>query len=201
MKKTILFFVFTLLTFSSFCQTQKNIINVTGTYSYNPKPTYVAKMNASMSNVYYQEQDMDIEKIKSNYYNKLKSAGVDISKIKENHLSYALKGYQKDGVVLEFTTSDINELQKFLTIYATGITKQEITNTVNLSYEEMAKNSKLAYDDAKKKAELIAKKLGKKLGEIVTYNDHNEREVLDYSYDERYLTKRNYSISVSFEIL
>lgn len=201
MKKLVLLFAL-ICSINSFAQQhQKNSISVTGIYNYNPKPVFTAKMNMTSANVSYNAPDITLAKIKKAYLENLTEKGVDIKKLKENKLDFALKGYQKDGMTVEFTTASQEELVKFLTIQSMGVTKQDVRNTSSLSVDEFANISKMAYQDAQAKAKAIAKALGKKLGGVMYYSDTNRRDIIDYTYDSKSINSREYQISVTFELI
>ena len=200
MKK--LFLLFALICgINSFAQQQKNSISVSGIHTYQPNPVFTAKMNLTSANVSYNAPDITLAKIKKAYLENLTEKGVDIKKLKENELDFALRGYQKDGMTLEFTTASQAELVKFLSVQSMGVTKQDVRNTSSLSVDEFANLSKMAYEDAQVKAKAIAKSLGKKLGDVMYYSDTNRRDIIDYTYDSKSINSRDYHISVTFELI
>lgn len=201
MKKIVLLFVFMFSAVSSFAQQPKNSITVSGVHTYDPRPVFTVKMNLTTANVYYDGRGITLEKIKKEYYDNLTKNNVDTKKLKENKLEFALRGYQKDGITLEYTTTSKEELLKFLEIQSIGVTKQEVSNTSTLNYDTVAKYSKLAFEDAEAKAKVIAKSLGKKLGSIIHYTDSNRKKIVDYAYDTKNINSREYHIGVTFELV
>ncbi|MDB2607148.1 SIMPL domain-containing protein, partial [Zobellia sp.] len=162
---------------------------------------YSSKMVVSLTNVYYDAQTMSLDEVKSGYMKKLTKAGINDSSLKENQLYYSLMGYDKEGTVLEFSTKSIEEMQKFLSVKAMGVTRSDTNLEVRLSDEQVAEYAKLAFDDAKARATAIAKKVGRKIGKAIYISDANEQEIKESMYYGNIETKKVYRISVSFELL
>jgi len=201
MKKIILLAAIFIASLKGFSQENKNCINVTGINQVAIAPTYTAKMMVSLQNVYYDSQISNLEEIKSGYMDKLTKAGIKSSSIKIDQLYYDLMGYDKKGLVIEFQTPSIIELQKFLNIRSLGVRNIENKYKVEFTEEQLAEYAKGAFDNAKKKALSIAKKLDKNIGSIIYLTDNNANTIEKSWHDGSSKNLLDYSISVSFELL
>ncbi|WP_298506126.1 SIMPL domain-containing protein [uncultured Maribacter sp.] len=188
-------------TLKGFSQQNKNSINVTGVHTIKTNPTYTASMIVSLNNVYYDSQTMSLDEIKSNYINKLAKEGIPNSSLKENQLQYDLMGYEKNGVFLEFKSNSVAEMQKFLKVRSMGVSKLEYKYEIKFTEKQIADYAKGAFDNAKKKAEAIAKKLGKQVGPIISFTDNNVNKISQSWYYGNPTDSMDYNISVSFELL
>ncbi len=184
-----------------FSQENKNRINVTGVHTVEISPSYIAKMMVSLNNVYYDSQTMSLEEIKSGYLDKLAKEGIPNTSIKKNQLQYDLMGYEKDGIIVEFQGKSLEEMQKFLKIRSIGVSKLDHNYKVEFTETQMAEYAKGAFDNAKKKAETIAKKLGKQVGSIISFTDNNANKINHSWYYGTPTDSMDYHISVSFELL
>lgn len=201
MKKIAMCFMLMFVTITTFAQTNPNTINVNGSHVYEAKPIYKAKMILSLNNVYYNAPDMTVDEIKNTYFENLKKAGIDPKRITEDNLSYALLGYERKGVVLDFETKSLSEMENFLTVKSLGVTKSETTLEINLSDEEIANYAKQAFGNAKSKAEAIAKNIGKKIGTVTYISDGHTNKTVESFYYIKELETKDYFINVSFELL
>ena len=174
-----------------------------GVHKYSISPEFKANMVVSMSNVYYDAEAMTFSSIKSGYLDKLAKIGISSDRLSENELHYLLLGYDKEGTVLTFSTNSLEEMNKFLKVRSVGVTKSETNLVVELSDDQMAEYAKAAFENAKKKAGTLAKKIGRSLGKAVSISDTNTKKVYDsmyYGYGNSFDSKE-YHISVSFELL
>ncbi|WP_400074228.1 SIMPL domain-containing protein [Zobellia russellii] len=202
MKKLITGITLLACTVMTFAQsTFQNNINVNGSHEYSITPEYSSKMIVSLNNVYYDAQTVSLDEVKTGYMEKLKKANIDTSQLVEAPLYYALLGYEKEGTVYEFKTKSLEEMQKFLSVKAIGVTRSDTNLEAELSEAQMAEYAKLAFDDAKIKATAIAKKIGRKIGKAIYINDTNVKKIAESMYYGNAEQKRNYYLSVSFELL
>lgn len=200
MKKFL--FSMTMLTVCTgiFAQSLKDNISVSGNHKYTIAPEYSCKMIVSLNNVYYDSETVSQSEIKSGYLDKLAKAGISSDRIKEDPLHYALLGYEKEGTVLEFKTNSLEEMKKFLFVKAIGVSRSDTTYETELTDAQMAEYAKAAFDNAKKKAEGIAQKLGRKIGQAVYISDSNLKKISESVYYGNTSQERDYYISVSFEL-
>lgn len=193
--------IFLILTTGMYAQESPNTITVSGVHQYTVEPEYTVKMIVSLNNVYYDYERMTFDEIKSNYQEKLSKAGIDTTSLIEDELAYSLVGYEKEGTIIVYKTTSLEMVKKLLSVKSVGVTKSDITSIVTLSNEQTAAYAKAAYDDAKNKAEAIAKKLGRSLGEVVSISDTNYKILNESLYYNAVLNSKQYGISVSFELL
>ncbi|MGB5553246.1 MAG: SIMPL domain-containing protein [Flavobacteriaceae bacterium] len=201
MKKSILVLALIFTTMTTFAQTFTNNITVSGIYKYNIAPEYSAKMIVSMSNVYYDTETVSMSEVKSGYLDKLAKIGISSDRLKEDDLYYSMMGYDKEGTVIEFKTKSLEEMKKFLMVKAIGVTKSDTTLEAELTDGAMADYAKGAFENARQKAEAIANKIGRKIGKAIYINDSNYNKIAESMYYGSPTNSREYSISVSFELL
>jgi len=201
MKKLVLSIALGLITMAAFSQKLSDNITVNGVHTYSIQPEYNAKMIVSLNNVYYDPEGMTLTEIKATYMDRLLKAGISSSNIKENDLAYVLMGYEKDGTIIEFNTNSLELMKKFLSVKSIGVSKSDYGLTLELTDEELASYAKEAFDNAKSKAEAIAKKIGRTIGKAIYINDSNTRKVVESLYYSSPLNTKDYSLSVSFELL
>ncbi|QLG44414.1 SIMPL domain-containing protein [Costertonia aggregata] len=201
MKKVVLGIALVLFSLGVSAQNYQNNITVNGTHKYTVTPQYMAKMIVSLNNVYYDAQTVTLSEIKSSYMDKLAKAGISSDRLKENKLQYALMGYEKEGTVFEFKTNSIEEMQTFLTTKSMGVSKSDSNMEAVLTDAQVAEYAKAAFDNAKAKAEAIAKKIGRKIGKAIYISDTNNKKVYESLYYGNVGTEKEYYVSVSFELL
>ncbi len=201
MKKLAFNLIILLMTMTGIAQTTPNSISVYGSYEYQIKPEYKARMIISMNNVYYDAPGMAFPEIKKSYLDNLAKAGIQTNSITDDALGYATLGYEKEGTIIEYKTKDLNTLKKFLETKGLGVTKSDATIETTFTNEELSNYAKLAYDNAKKKAENIARKIDRKIGEAIFISDTNSNVLTESLYYNSSDTNRTYQITVSFELL
>lgn len=182
-------------------QNTQNTISVSGNHVYKVQPELTAKMMISLNNIYYDAPGMTFPEIKTSYVNNLSKAGIDKRKITEDDLAYAIMGYEKEGTMISFKTKSLEELKTFLGVKSLGVSRSETTMEFTLTDDEMAIYAKLAFDNAKSKAEAIANKIGKTVGKVTAISDSNSNKISGSLYYTNEINTRDYYISVSFELL
>ncbi len=201
MKKTFTVLSILFLTMTSIAQNTPNIISVSGNHAYKVQPELTAKMMISLNNIYYDAPGMTFPEIKTSYMNNLSKAGININMISEDNLAYAIMGYEKEGNMLSFKTKSLEEIKTFLGVKSLGVSRSETTMEFTLTDEEMASYAKFAYDNAKSKAEALAKKIGRTVGKVTNISDSNSNKISGSLYNTNEINTRDYYISVSFELL
>jgi uncharacterized protein YggE len=91
-------------------------------------------------------------------------------------------------------------MQKFLSVKALGVSRSDTTLETQLTQEQISDYSKAAFDNAKSKAMAIASKLGRKIGKAIYISDTNPSKISESMYYGNTKEKRDYYISVSFEL-
>lgn len=202
MKKAILSFAIMMASIGLFAQNNyQNNISVNGLHKYQISPEYTAKMIVSMNNVYYDTQTVTLSEIKSGYQDKLAKIGIGKDRIQEDKLHYSLMGYDKEGTVFIFKTKSLKEMQQFLAVKAIGVSKSDTMLNVELTDEQMASYAKVAFENAKKKAEGIAQKIGRKIGKAIYISDTNNAKIQESLYYGSPINSKDYYLNVSFELL
>ena len=69
---------------------------------------------------------------------------------------------------------------------------------IELTDIEIAEYSKNAFENAKQKAAVIAKNIGKNLGDVISIEDTNPKKYMDGLYQTGNLHKREYHIRAAF---
>ncbi|MFK7811853.1 MAG: SIMPL domain-containing protein [Maribacter sp.] len=200
MKKAVAILTILLITMNTNAQKLENTMTVSGYHTYDIAPEYSSKMIVSMNNVYYDAQTMSLSEIKSGYLDKLAKIGISSDRLEEDNLHYALLGYEKEGTVLIFKSKSLKETQKFLSVKSIGISRSDTTQEGELTEAQMADYAKAAFDDAKSKATAIAAKIGRTVGKAIQISDTNSKKMAESLYYANYEAKRDYYISVSFEL-
>lgn len=201
MKNLVFSLTMLLITVGVFAQKAQNNISVNGHHKYTVAPEYSSKMIVSLNNVYYDAQTTSLSEIKSSYLDRLAKIGIDSNRLEEDPLHYLMLGYEKEGVIIEFKTNSLDEMQKFLSIKSMGVTRADSTLKAEITDSQMAEYAKKAFDDAKKKAQNIADKIGRKIGQAIYISDTNYKKISEAIYYGNTNQERDYYISVSFELL
>ena len=126
-----------------------NGILVNGIFEYPIKPTYYLKMIVSLVNLNFDSPTRNFEEIKNEYMGKLVDEGVmgkDNGSITEDDLAYGMMGYEKEGTIIQYETTSLDMVQKFLSVKSDGVVKSDAIFWVNLTEKEMADYSKKAFE-------------------------------------------------------
>lgn len=180
-----------------------NGILVNGIFEYPIEPIYCIKMVLSLANMDYESLQKSLEEVKNEYMGKLVDEGLmgkNNGNITENDLAYGMMGYEKEGTVIQYETTSLAMVKKFLSVRSPGVVKSDAIFWVKLSDTEMAEYSKKAYENAKEKAKKIAANLGKDLGEPIFIEDFQVSVYMEGFYHTDMLETREYQVIVGFEI-
>ncbi len=180
-------------------QESKSFIEVEGTTSYKRTAEQFHVTIIITEDVLYNNGSERFSELKENYLTKFKVSGVDISKLKESEFQYLTTGYNKEGTVFNFKTKSRDEFIKVLKIKSLGV----VVYSRYVTYKPMNVEalSKKAIENARLKAEKIAKNINKKLGEIIAIEDDNFTEIREAIYEDSTEVPVNYQITVRFELL
>ncbi len=174
-------------------------IKVNGSHEYAIQPEYKANMIVSLNNVYSHEY-MTFTEVIDNYLVELAAAGITKSELSDDPLGYQLMGYEKEGTIVSYITTSLKKLQKFLEVKVEGVIKSDVTFKLETSNSQIEKYAKAAITDAKNKAEMVAKSIGKKIGDIVHIEDSNYTSSPEALYYGNTLGMRTYYAAVTFEL-
>ncbi len=179
---------------------ERDEISVIGSTEYKIEPIYKVAMVISLANVYYDVDNYTLEDLKSKLLEKVESANVSYDKMEEDALAYAFLGYERDGTILRFTLSSLDEVKKLLGVQSLGTRPQETVQEFKLSDKEMAEYGKLAFEDAKNRASQLAAQIGRSIGKATKISDNNYQDYRESIYYTGINNTKIYSISVSFEL-
>lgn len=194
--------LFVMVSSISFAQIEKPHIDSNGQVDYTRviekfEATIIVSEDLAYSSY---EENITFDKIKSDYFGKLKSNGVDVSKLKADELSYTGMGYRKKGMVYQFETTSQEKFVQLLSLGSSGVNiNEKYIYYKPLSSQQVEDLSKKAITDAKTRAEIIAKSAGKKLGEIISLSNYREESKRGF-YSTRDLTDHIFSVSVKYEL-
>lgn len=200
MKKLVASLAMVLITMGALAQNYQNNLTVNGSHTYGISPEYSSKMIVSLNNVYYDAQTMCMSEVKSGYLDKLAKAGISSDRLTEDSLHYSLLGYEKQGTILVFKTKSLAEMQKFLNVKAIGVSRSDTTLYLELSDAQVADYAKAAFENAKNKANAVAKKIGRSIGKAIYISDTNTKKISEAMYYGNAKQTRDYQITVSFEL-
>ncbi|WP_117879251.1 SIMPL domain-containing protein [Aureibaculum luteum] len=198
----LLAILFVMISSFSFAQIDKPYIDVSGQVEYSREvERYSATIIVSEDLAYNSyDENTSFDKIKSDYFDKLKSNNVNVSQLKEDTLAYTAMGYRKKGMVYQFETTSQS---KFIELLSTGFSGVSI-NEKHVFYKPLTPQqvedlSKKAIENAKTRAELIAKSAGKKTGTILSLNNYREESKRAF-YNTRDLTDHVFNIGVRYQL-
>lgn len=129
----------------------------------------------------YTEEKRTGEEVKKAFFDKAKTAGFDVSRFKEDKLTYALTQYGAGGSFYSIETTDPEEVIKLsnLIVDKTGTVNITARRVTYLPVNNFSKITATALADGKARAEKMAAALGKKLGALqsaIDYTTTNEAE-------------------------
>ena len=190
--------LFVMVSSFSFAQIDKPYIDSNGQVEYEREvEKYSATIIVSEDLAYSSyDQNITFDKIKSDYFDKLKSSNVDVSKLNEDALAYTALGYRKKGMVYQYETTSQEKFIELLSVGFSGVNiNEKYVHYKPLSSQQVEDMSKKAIADAKARATIIAKSAGKKIGQIIYLNNYREESKRGF-YSTRDLTDHIFSVSV-----
>lgn len=201
-KMKFLTFLFIMVSSVSFAQVDKPYIDSSGQIEYarevdKYKVTIVVSEDLAYSNY---NENITFDKIKSDYFEKLKRNNVNVSAFVEDKLAYSALGYRKKGMVYQFETSSQDKFVELMAIGFSGVAiNEKVVFYKKLSSQQIEELSRKAIADAKSRADLIAKSAGKKAGKIISLNNYKEENKRAF-YSTRDLTDHIFTVNVRYEL-
>jgi len=204
MKKIIclLGLVFTIPVISQECN---NVISVVGeTQKTVQDDNYNILINLQQIMVYEGQGEVEatsLEQVRKNYIKKLEEVGIDFSRFRRNNYYEFAMSYSQNRESESYflRTSNQNEIRKIIRLKSAGMSISNIElEAKKLTDKQLADLSIKAIDNAKQKAAIIAKKMNKTLGDIVSIEDGNTSEQYIYNYGTK--ATQNHNVTVSFEL-
>ena len=203
--KNIIYLVVLMFALPAFAQDSNNTITVVGeTQKQVLDDSYIILITLQQIMVYEGQGEIEatsLDLVRENYIKKAEAAGIDFSKFKRNTyyefaMSYSLN---RESACYYLKTSDKDEVRKIMQLKSAGVSIENVDmKSAKLTDQELVELSTLAIENARVRAEAIAGKLNKLIGEIVNISDANtsEQYVLDYGTSNT----QAHSVSVSFEL-
>ncbi|MGC1204536.1 MAG: SIMPL domain-containing protein [Flavobacteriaceae bacterium] len=161
----------------------------------------------SLSNAYTSlPADMTtLDVLKSQYKKALEEKGISLSDLKENpnDFGYETMAYGKEGTLYEYRTKSIEKIKEFLQVKSLGMQVTSYVSIFTIDDKEAEKLSQQALASAKARALIIAKTMGKELGDIQEVEDLNNRwgeEVETHLYHDTPAAQYVYMLNVVFTV-
>ena len=138
-----------------------------------------------------------IDELKKAYASALSKVNIDFSQFEED-LLYRITSYSYNtSEFYLYQTSSLDEVQRILSQKMEGVTNVRVDILVEeLNHNQIGELSKKAIEDAKNQAIIIASKLQKKIGKIITIENSNYRSQVFYS--GRMKEPAKYQVKVTF---
>ncbi|WP_055437561.1 SIMPL domain-containing protein [Lacinutrix algicola] len=203
--KKLIFLLAVLFSVSAIAQEHRNTITVVGeTETSVEDNSYTILISLQQILVYEGQGEVEVasvSEVKNNYINRLGDLGIDFSRFRRSTY-YEFASSYGQGRVTEYyflKTTNKEEVRKIinLKLAGTSIANTEI-EAKKLTKDELVKLAKKAMDNARDKAEALAKKMNKTVGEIVSLVDQNTSEQHAQSYGTSKV--QSHVITVSFEL-
>ncbi|EJL68501.1 SIMPL domain-containing protein [Chryseobacterium populi] len=151
----------------------------------------------------YAEEKRTTEQVKKAFLDKVKAAGFDVSRFKEDQLAYALTQYGAGGTSYSFETTKPAEIIALnqLMVDKTGTTSIITRRITYMPVKDFSRIIAAAFANGKERAEKVAAILGKRLGPLQTVIDYStvdeeEEDTVYYRPDE----ERYYYLSLKYLI-
>ena len=203
--KKIIFLIAVLFSVSLIAQENRNTITVVGETETSVEDTSYTVLIALQPILVYEGQGevevASVNEVKNNYINKLGELGIDFSRFRRSTY-YEFASSYGQGRVTEYyflKTENKDDVRKIinLKLAGTSISNTEI-EAKKLTNDELVSLAKKAMDNARDKAESLAKRMNKTVGEVVGIVDQNTSEQYMQSYGTSKV--QNHVVTVSFEL-
>ncbi|MGB5555994.1 MAG: SIMPL domain-containing protein [Flavobacteriaceae bacterium] len=168
----------------------------------DPAPKFMGATLISASFANHQGEPTDLPNLMSKYDEALKRNGLSLAQLEENKLRYDLLGYKEQGTMYIYETTSIGNLQKFLVSHSYGAQRSDFGYTIVFDTPKAAELAREAIDNARRKADAIAKKMGSLLGPIVSVEDNNSPDIpIDRAlYNDNKVGEYEYDVTVVFAL-
>ncbi len=187
----------------SFSQ-ESNSITVQGETEFTIEKTksYVAylQLKELKSDGYSNFEDKSLESVREQFKIKLNNIGLNFNDFIENKHLFFYSSYAdpNESMYYTFKTNSEADLTKFLSMKMIGLTVHNVEIiSEKLTPEDASKLALKAIENAREKAQKIAEKLNKKIGNIITINDPNSSSIAISYYNNNNV----YSVNVKFNLL
>lgn len=200
MKKIILFIL--LWSALSFGQEPATIKTVGRAVFTESAPKFTASVVISPYFASNPIEPTNMAQLEAKYDEALKKNGLALSQFKENLLGYYLLGYVQEGTLYTYETTSIENFQRFLASNSYGTQRSDYGYSITMDTKQTAELAQVAIDNARRKADAIAKKMGRLLGQIVSVEDNNLPDIaLERSlYNDKKIGEYEYDVTVVFAL-
>ena len=203
--KKIIYLIVLLFVITSHAQESKNTIVVIGeSEKIVLDDNYTILIALQQIMVYEGQVEVEatsLEVVKKNYIKKIEDLGIDFSRFKRNtYYEFAMSYSQnRESEYYYLKTSDKEEVRRIMQIKSAGMSVANIDlETTKLTNKQLVDLSIKAIANAKEKAEAIATKLNKTIGEIVSISDQNTSTQYIQSYGTS--TSQAHAVTVTYEL-
>jgi len=204
--KKLIYLVALFFTIPLISQEKSNIIAVVGETEkeiiYQNYTVIIGLQQVMLYDGQSEVEATSLENATSNYKKKLEEIGIDFNRLKRNiYYEFSMSyGQNRETAYYYFRTADLDEIKKIINLKSTGasIVSSEI-EPKELTDQELAELSLKAIENARQKANNIAKKLNKTIGDIVNITDLNTNAQYIQSNGTKSL--QPHSLNVSFELI
>lgn len=162
----------------------RNTIKVQARAVYlDPTPTYKTTLSISGSNASYGFDIMNLEQMVATFKNAVLAEGLPWDHFKETPYNFGFEtmGYEKEGVIFEYSTISAADIKKVLNLKTVGLRSLDAVSEITIDPKEARILNQMALANAKVKAEAMAWAMEKELGDIVYVEDH--QNVIDIPYE------------------
>ena len=147
-----------------------------------------------------EEDTPPLDMIKKQFLDTLALVGLDKNKLTFDDLAYRTAGYSGQGTMIQFTTKDIKEIEKFSALTFKPLNMFYTEYVHELNSEERIALMKKNLEAAKKHADELARAQQKKVGDIIKVTDENSfplKAIMEHDG----IKPLTYKLTVLFEIL
>ncbi|PNW26324.1 SIMPL domain-containing protein [Formosa algae] len=201
--RTIIYALIVLLTLPTFAQDSNHTIEVLGEVEKEVLPEYYNIIITLQDVTVYESQGemvvTPLESVQQNFT--LKASGIDFNRfIRNTYYEFAMSYSQgKATACYNLQTSDQDEVRTILQLKSAGVSIANIDmEPIKFSDAQLVDLSVQAIENAKVKAQAIAKKMNKSIGEIVSISDPNTSQQYIQTYGVS--KTQTHSVTVSFEL-
>lgn len=185
MRIKIITFLLSIIYYGVIAQVQQSTVKVTSRVVYID-PTPIFKAEVSMSNAFSGAVNtvIGLEELKSQFRKIITDSALSWSNVKENPGTFGFEsmGYNNmEGIIYEYQTKSVDEMKRFLNIKSPILQRLDASSTIEIDDEEAQKITQMAFDEALKKATLLANTLHKKVGAIIAVEENGSLSSKPYS--------------------
>ena len=203
--KNIIIILLVLISFTKSFSQQTKSISVQGETEYRIEKAkiYVANLQLKelKADTYSSFEDKSLELVREQLKVKLHEMGLNFNNLVENKTLFFYSSYNDpyESMYYTFKTNSELEFTKLLSIKVVGLSIVNVEISLEkLTSEETSKLAFKAIENAREKAQKIAGKLNKKVGDIISITDQNYSAVpIGYYNNENNI----YSVNVNFNLL